>query len=200
MTINLWTLLSFTLAASITPGPNNVMLTASGANFGYIRTLPHIVGIAVGFGSLILLVGLGLGSLFQAYPALHEILRYVGGLYLLYLAWRIVGATLAAESGKARPLTLLEAAGFQFANPKAWIMAVTAITTFSTPGGLYLLETLVVTATFLLVSVFSTAIWTLSGQVIGRFLTSGRIRLAFNLLMAALLVLSVAVLFLADLS
>ncbi|MGO1118752.1 LysE family translocator [Rhodovibrionaceae bacterium A322] len=200
MAMNLWALLSFALVASITPGPNNVMLTASGANFGYLRTLPHIFGIFIGFGTLIMLVGLGLGSVFQAYPALHEVLRYVGGAYLLYLAWRVVGASLKGEADKARPVTFWEAASFQFANPKAWVMAISSITTFTTPGGSAILESAVVSGSFMAVCVVSTAVWTLFGQTIGRFLTTERNRLLFNGTMAGLLVLCVIALLFADLS
>ena len=121
--------------SSITPGPNNAMLMASGANFGFGRTLPHLAGVAIGFAILLLAVGLGLGGLFTAFPFLHVVLKVVGAGYLLWLAWKI--ATAKGVSGKAgggRPITFLQAVGFQWVNPKGWSMALTAITVYSSGG------------------------------------------------------------------
>ena len=121
---------TYAFVTSITPGPNNTMLLASGANFGFGPTVPNILGISLGFAAMVLAVGLGAGALFVAFPLAHDILRYGGALYLMVLAWRLArsGGAGTAETG-ARPLTFLEAAAFQWINPKAWIMAVGAVAT-----------------------------------------------------------------------
>jgi threonine/homoserine/homoserine lactone efflux protein len=125
----------FAFATAGTPGPNNMMLLASGANFGFRRTVLHILGISVGLGVMVLAMGLGLGGVFKAWPVLHEVLRWVGGAYMLWLAWKI--ATPRASRDKdagAKPMTFLQAAAFQWVNPKAWAMALTAATTYTPEG------------------------------------------------------------------
>ncbi|MGO4841915.1 LysE family translocator, partial [Rhizobiaceae sp. 2RAB30] len=114
---------------SVTPGPNNLMLLASGVNFGFQRTVPHMLGIGAGFLVLLLSIGLGLGALLSAYPALHLALKFAGGAYLLYLAWRIAMSRSLSDSRgeKARPMSFLEAAAFQWVNPKAWMIALTGM-------------------------------------------------------------------------
>src|SRR5439155_26809055 len=117
---------TYTFVMSITPGPNNVMLTASGANFGFRRTLPHIVGVGVGFVVQLLAVCAGLSALFARWPALQGALGWVGAAYLLYLGWRLLGQSDTEARAGRRPVTFLEAAMFQFLNPKAWVMTLTA--------------------------------------------------------------------------
>src|SRR6185436_17980675 len=109
-------LATFCFVSSITPGPNNMMLLASGANFGFRRTLPHLMGVSIGFGAMVFAVGLGLGGLFTAYPALYDVLRVVGGAYMLWLAYRIATASGLGDGGSvtARPMSFLEAAAFQW--------------------------------------------------------------------------------------
>lgn len=126
----------FAAVTSITPGPSNVMLLASGANFGFRATLPQVLGITLGFSSLLLAVGLGLGALLGAFPVLHLGLKIVGGVYLLHLAWRIARASAWGDSrtAPARPLTLLEAAAFQWINPKAWVVALAAMAVHTGPA------------------------------------------------------------------
>src|SRR5262245_35169175 len=121
----LWALLVFVVVTLFTPGPNNAMLMASGLNFGFRRGLPHLWGVALGFAVMVLAVGLGLGALFAAYPAAYTVLKYVGAAYLLYLAWQIASASPHEEGGdpRGRPITFLEAAAFQWLNPKGWVMA-----------------------------------------------------------------------------
>lgn len=127
----LWLVL-FAFVTSITPGPNNLMLLASGVNFGFVRTIPHMLGIAVGFGSLLVGVGLGLGALLAAWPALAILLKVAGGSYLIYLAWRIARSRAMGSSGStAQPLTLFQAAAFQWVNPKAWMMSITAMALYT---------------------------------------------------------------------
>ena len=124
-------LAAFAFASSVTPGPNNMMLMASGANFGFRRTLPHMLGVALGFVAMAVLVGLGLMQVFARWPILHDILMVVSVAYLLWLAWRIANAAPKAAEAGARPMTFLEAAAFQWVNPKAWTMALTAVTVYA---------------------------------------------------------------------
>lgn len=179
----------FALVTSGTPGPNNVMLMASGANFGLRRTLPHIAGIVVGLVSMIVLLGLGLAGLFERVPALHRVLKVCAVLYLLYLAWRIARAAPAtpdAPDPEARPMTWFEAAAFQWVNPKAWAMALTTVTAYLPDRAV---TTLVLAAlTFSMVTLCTTSFWTSLGQQLRRFLTSPARMRGFNLVMAALLV------------
>ena len=122
-------LVLFAFTTSITPGPNNMMLFASGVNFGFRRTVPHMLGIGAGFLSLLIGVGLGLGALLHSVPLLYTALKFAGGLYLLWIAWKIgTSRSLTEGSAGASPMTFLGAAAFQWVNPKAWVMAVTAST------------------------------------------------------------------------
>ena len=181
-------LLAFALVASITPGPNNLMLLTSGANFGFLRTLPHMCGIAVGFASLLLAVGFGLGALLETWPALHLVLKLAGGLYLLFLAWRIAGSRgLAQSPAVARPISLIQAAAFQWVNPKAWMMAVTAMVLYSNPADPGL-SVLLVAFAFVLVNVPSVSVWAGFGTVMRRHLSSPQRLRWFNLTMGLLLV------------
>ena len=183
----------FAIAGSVSPGPNNLMLTASGANFGFRRTLPHILGVCIGFPLMVAAIGVGLGRVFEEVPAVHSALKVAGSAYLLWLAWRIATAG-AAEPGDAgaRPLSFLEAAAFQWINPKAWIMATGAISTFTLAGEAMLPQVLTIAAIFTLISVPSATVWTLLGLGIARVLKSPLGLRLFNLAMGALLALSVA--------
>jgi len=179
----------FAFATAGTPGPNNMMLLASGANFGFRATILHILGISVGLGVMVLAMGLGLGGVFKAWPVLHEVLRWVGGAYLLWLAWKI--ATTKGVSDKAvgaRPMTFLGAAAFQWVNPKAWAMALTAASTYTPEGSV--LAVFIVAGTFMLVGAPCSAAWAGFGQGLRRYLDRPRVLRTFNLTMAALLVAS----------
>jgi threonine/homoserine/homoserine lactone efflux protein len=186
-------LAAFAVSTSITPGPNNLMLTASGVNFGFRRTVLHMLGIAIGFPVMLVAIGLGLGSVFQAVPEIHDVLRCAGVAYLLWLAWKI--ATSAAPEGEAeprgRPLGFLEAAAFQWVNPKAWIMAGGAVTTYTSPAGNVFADVLLIAAVFAAVSLPCVALWTSLGTAAGRLLREPRWLRAFNVSMAVLLVASV---------
>ena len=184
-------LILFATIMSLTPGPNVVLVTASAANFGFGRTIPQIVGITLGFGALVMAVGVGLAGLFRAEPRLHTVLRYAGGAYLLYLAWCIARAD-AASSGTARakPIGLIEAALFQLINPKGWVFAVGTLAAYTTVGGDVLRETSIIAVVNAVTCLISVLIWAAFGTAIGRLLGNPRARLAFNLSMAGLLVLS----------
>ena len=121
---------TFTFVMSITPGPNNIMLTASGATFGFRRTIPHLLGVAAGLAVELLAVCAGLGALFARWPALQDVLRWAGAAYLVYLGWHLLGGSSARKSAALRPVRFLEAAAFQFLNPKAWVMSLTAVSLF----------------------------------------------------------------------
>lgn len=179
-------LAGFAFVTSITPGPNNLMLMASGANFGVWRTVPHMLGVSLGHGFMVLCVGLGLAALFEAWPPLKLILAGLSVLYLLWLAWRIAraGAPEGPRAG-ARPLTFVEAAAFQWVNPKAWTMALGAVSVYSTGS---VGSVMLVAAVFVAVNLPSVGSWTLLGQGMRRVLTSPARLRAFNWTMAALLV------------
>lgn len=177
----------YAFVTSITPGPSNLMLLASGANFGFARTLPQVLGITIGFGSLLLGVGLGLGALLTALPALHLALKVGGGAYLLYLAWRIAMSRALGPAGAGgRPLTFIESAAFQWVNPKAWVVAVTAIAVYSSPEAPFLSVSLVAAA-FALVNLPSVSAWAGFGMALRGFL-SDPVRLKWaNIAMGGLL-------------
>jgi threonine/homoserine/homoserine lactone efflux protein len=183
-------LVLFAFVSTITPGPNNLMLMASGANYGFGRTVPHMLGVLIGFMLMCLLVGVGLTRVFDAFPVIYRVLKLVSVLYLLYLAWRIATAAGPGDEGAASgsPLTFFQAALFQWVNPKAWAVALTAVTVYSPAQNVQ--ATLVVAAVFGIVTGPSITVWTLAGQQLRRLLTSTlRLRL-FNGLMALLLVAS----------
>ena len=185
--------LPFAVVAAFTPGPNNLLLAASGANFGIRRTIPHVLGVVGGFPLLVLAVGLGLGTLFQRHPEVHTVLKFGGAAFLIYLAWRIATAGHGtAETAPGRPLTFLEAVLFQWVNPKAWVFAVTAVATYTTVGGPASVEIAVILAISVLVTIGATIAWTAFGVGLNRFLQeSPRTLRAFNVGMALLLVGSI---------
>jgi threonine/homoserine/homoserine lactone efflux protein len=181
-------LVVFAFVTSITPGPNNFMLLASGVNFGFRRTIPHMLGIGAGFATLLVAVGLGLGAMLTAYPQLHLALKVAGSTYLLYLAWRIAMSRSIGEKGEGarRPMSLLEAAAFQWVNPKAWVMAVTAMALYTSPDRPFLTVMLVATA-FALVNVPCVSSWAGFGVALRGFLADP-VRLKwFNIAMGAAL-------------
>ena len=184
-------LVALALATLFTPGPNNAMLAASGANFGFRRTVAHLLGVATGFPLMLLVVGLVLGGLFQTSALLRETLRWGGALLLLWIAWKIAtSGGIGSKSSGARPMSYLQAVGFQWINPKAWSMAVAATSQFILPAA-PVTTAAIVTATFLTLGLFSAATWTYAGQAIARWLTTAKRLKVFNLIMAGLIVLSI---------
>ncbi|MDX2234766.1 MAG: LysE family translocator [Hyphomonadaceae bacterium] len=166
-------LAAYAFVSSITPGPNNLMLMASGTNFGFTRTLPHMLGVALGFAVMILLVGAGLVQLFDAVPASYLVLKVVSCAYLVYLAWKIATAappaSKAAPGGGSKPFTFLQAALFQWVNPKAWTMALTAVTAFSLPMD-PVASLIVIALVFGGINLPSVGAWALMGAQLRRFL------------------------------
>ncbi|HZF33292.1 MAG TPA: LysE family translocator [Candidatus Angelobacter sp.] len=190
-------LVTFALATSVTPGPNNIMLTASGANFGFRRTIPHMLGVAIGFTVMVLAIGLGLSEVFKALPVIHQLLRYGGAAYLLYLAYRIATAAPTTPDGAraGRPLTFLQAALFQWVNPKGWMMAVGAISAYTTVGGDLVQESILIAGVFGAIGLPAVALWAGLGAAIGRLLQAKWALRAFNIAMALLLVASLVLIF-----
>lgn len=185
----LLSLLLFAFASSITPGPNNMMILASGANFGFRRSLPHILGISLGHSLMVFLVGLGVGQIFQLWPPAYTLLKIGAVLYMLYLAWKIAGAAPPeGRGGAGRPFTFLQAAAFQWVNPKAWTMALGAVTAYAPDKSAW--SYALVAAAFLTVNLPSVAFWAVLGQEMRRFLTSARRLRIFNGTMAVLLIAS----------
>jgi threonine/homoserine/homoserine lactone efflux protein len=182
-------LLAYGFATSVTPGPNNIMLLASGLNFGFRRTLPHMAGISLGHAFMVLVVGLGLVGVFTTYPPARVALSVVSVVYMLWLAWKIANAAPPeGSSTRAQPLTFLQAAAFQWVNPKAWIMALGAVTLYAPGQDLGAL--LWVTLGFVMVNFPSVSIWAAMGMGLRRFLSHPKWLRVFNWTMAVLLVVS----------
>ncbi|KQQ61531.1 lysine transporter LysE [Rhizobium sp. Leaf311] len=183
-------LLLFAFTTSITPGPNNMMLFASGVNFGFRRTVPHMLGIGAGFLSLLIGVGLGLGALLHAIPVLYTLLKFAGGAYLLWMAWKI-GMSRSLADGRigARPMTFIGAAAFQWVNPKAWVMAVTAMATY-TDDSQYYFTVMLVGLAFAAVNLPSVSTWAGFGSALREWLSVPARLKWFNITMAVLLVIS----------
>lgn len=183
-------LFGFFLAAGITPGPNNFMLFASGVNFGFRRTIPHILGITMGFMILLGAIGLGLGEIINRFPPVFLAIKVCGGLYMVYLAWRIATSGPAGkQKAQSRPLTFFQAALFQWVNPKAWVIAVVATATFTSTQSYYLtLAIVIATAGFITVPI--TFSWTAFGNLIQRALSNPKHLRAFNIAMALALIAS----------
>ena len=182
-------LVIFAFVSSVTPGPNNLMLMASGANFGVWRTVPHMLGISCGFGLMVLLVGVGLIRVFDTFPLVYTVLKILSLGYLLFLAWKIAQAQpLGQGRGAARPMTFLQAASFQWVNPKAWSMALTAISLYAPDASLRAFA--LVAAVFVVVNLPSVMLWAMMGRQLARLLQAPKRLRVFNWGMAALLIAS----------
>ncbi|WP_071797735.1 LysE family translocator [Natronohydrobacter thiooxidans] len=182
-------LTAYAFVTSVTPGPNNIMLLASGVNFGFRRTLPHMLGIALGHAFMVFVVGVGLVGMFISYPPARTALTIISVAYMLWLAWKIAHAAPPdGNTTKGRPLTFLQAAAFQWVNPKAWIMSLGAVTLYA-PGQEWLAVAWVA-GVFVLVNFPSVSVWALAGVGLRRLLQRPDLLRAFNYTMAGLLVLS----------
>ena len=179
----------FAVATLFTPGPNNVMLMTSGVNYGFRRTLPHVLGVDAGFGFLVLVVGIGLGAIFAAVPALYTVLKFVATAYLLYLAWKIANAGPVEEGGTGRPFSFLQAAAFQWVNPKGWIMAVGAVTTYAAIAT-FPVNIVLMVVVFVGFGLISSLTWLLFGTGLRAVVTDPNSVRIFNISMAVLLAAS----------
>jgi threonine/homoserine/homoserine lactone efflux protein len=178
---------TYAFVMSITPGPNNVMLTASGATFGFRRTVPHLLGVVFGFVVQLLLVCAGLSALFTRWPALQTALSWVGAAYLVYLGLHLLRSGDAQAHGKSRPVRFYEAALFQFLNPKAWVMSITCATLFLPQELGVFLRSAYMATVMEGVGIPCMAVWALFGSSLKNFLAAPRPRMVFNVLMAVAL-------------
>jgi len=184
-------LLMFTVVAAFTPGPNNIMIMASGLNFGLRRSVPHFFGICLGFPLMVTGLGFGAGALFVHFPNLHEIIKVLGICYLVYLAWGIATANPDANvKGGSQPLSFFQAMLFQWVNPKAWIMATSAIATYTSVGEDLTIQIITIVIVFFLMSWPSAGAWLLFGTVIQKILKNPIHHRVFNVVMAILLLAS----------
>jgi threonine/homoserine/homoserine lactone efflux protein len=187
-------LFAFIVFASVmffTPGPNNIMVLSSGLTYGFRRTVPHIAGVAIGFGFMVGAVGLGLGTVFLSYPTLQTILKYAGAAYLVYLAAMIALSAPPApgqDNGRG-PMTFWGAAMFQWVNAKGWVMVIGTITAYAAIAR-FPWNIAIQTSLSLVLGVASTVTWTLFGSALRPLLTSAIAVRAFNLIMAMLLLAS----------
>jgi threonine/homoserine/homoserine lactone efflux protein len=185
-------LAAFAFVSAVTPGPNNLMLMASGTNFGFVRTGPHMLGVALGFALMMLVIGLGLGAVFAAVPGAMLVLKIVSTAYLLYLAWRIASApppSLDQGAPGGRPLGFLHAVAIQWVNPKGWTMALTAAAVY-VPANDRVLGAVIVALVFLVVNIPSVVIWAAAGVQLRRLIHRPRAYRAFNVVAALMLVAS----------
>ena len=189
----LWALTAFAFVASITPGPNNLMLMTSGVKYGFGRTLPHLVGVVLGFALMIAIVGFGLGVLFERYPQILPVMRVAGALYMVWLALKIALAKpLSKAEPGGRPIGFFAAAGFQWVNPKAWAMALGALAAYAGVVDSYSGGVLLIAALCALIAIPCCIAWTVFGASLSRLLIDPRVARPFNWTMAALLIASIA--------
>ena len=181
---------TFAIVSAFTPGPNNVMLAASGANFGFCRTLPHILGILAGFCSLVVAAGLGLATLFKMVPWLYDVLKVISVLFLLYLAWKIGSGGRSITKDKDKPLSFAQAASFQLVNPKAITVIISSVTAYTSTAENVGAEVTVLLVVFTTVTICATCTWAVFGSAIAQLLTSQTRLRQFNITMAFLLVAS----------
>jgi len=175
----------------VTPGPNNSILTASGIKFGFFRTIPNIFGIPSGHGFQLALVCLGLGSLFTYYPILLEILRYVGAAYILFLAYKMLGSlNISSSEEKTRPLKYYEAILFQFVNPKAWVICITAVSLFYPEKENLFIGTVFMVIMSTIINIPSISIWALGGSIIRHYLSNKTLKKIIEWLLALMLILT----------
>ena len=171
-----------------TPGPNNSILTASGIKFGFIRSIPNIIGISSGHGAQLALVCFGLGSLFTQFPILLEVLKYIGACYLLYLAWKMFGSlNISITDEKSSPLKYYEAILFQFVNPKAWVICITAVSLFYPEKENLIIGTLFLVIMSTIINLPSISMWAFGGSVIRHYLSNEKLKKIIEWLLAILL-------------
>lgn len=189
----------FAAAVTFSPGPNVVLITACAANFGFRPVVPQMLGITVTFGLMTVASGLGIAGIVQTEPTVHLLLKYLGAAYLLYLAWRIGSAKGGAQTtARSRPITYVEASLFTALNPKAWVSVLGAVAAYTTVGGRFVAETLLIASLLGAFCLMSCIVWAAFGSAIARFLDKPRVRTSFNWAMAGLLAVSLAPLFMHD--
>ena len=186
-----FTIALFAVATCVTPGPNNTMIMTSGLNYGIQRSMPHYLGIILGFPAMVVAVGFGLATLFDQYPILHLLLKVAGASYLTFLAWKIASAPVSDLSvTEGKPFTFIQAAAFQWVNPKAWVLAVGATATYTIVGTDYGYQVLVLALIFLIFGAPCIMLWLWFGASLKRFMQKPESVKVFNYAMAGLLMLS----------
>ena len=193
-------LLTLCMIQSGTPGPNNIMLTASGKNFGYIKTIPHMLGVVLGFLTLLAVLSLGLITIFNQYPIVQTVLKYIGACYLLYLAYRIYSSDNKDDSLKSRPLTFIEVTLFQYVNPKGIMMGITTISIYTDFNKYQFIDSftegmMFIFLSYTIVNIIAVVGWTAVGVTLDNFIKSKKAIKRFNTIMAILLVLTIGIIF-----
>ncbi len=185
---------SFTLSMTMTPGPNNILLMTSGLNFGYKKTLPAMIGVAIGFSVMVIIIGFGMAKVFEQYPYIYKVMKIIGIVYLLYLAYKIATAkseVKVSNENKSKPFSFVQLVLFQWMNPKAWIMSTTALTTFVNNEQNILFQVYTIAFIYLLSGIISTNSWTLGGVYLQKLLTNTKRVRYFNISMALFMILSI---------
>lgn len=184
---------SFGMASTMTPGPNNIMLLSSGLTFGYKRTIPHALGINFGFPFMVVCVGLGIGKLFELYPFIYTVLKLAGISYMVWMAWHIANTkgSLETKNKKDKPFTFIQAALFQWVNPKAWIMAVTSTAAFITDHEMAFIQVMIISCIYFICALVSTNAWAVGGLALRHFIRNEKWVQIFNITMAILILGSV---------
>lgn len=185
-------LVAFAVVGSVSPGPNNTILWASGLRFGSRRTIPHVLGTALGIGALVVGVAAGIGALLEAVPAAELVLKVAGSVYLLYVAYLVLGGGGVGRTQVSNPLSVWQAIAFQLVNPKAWIFAIAAVGTFLSPTLPWVVGVGLLAGTIMIVVVGSSAVWAVGGAALGRVIDDERARRVITVGLAGLLVASVA--------
>lgn len=181
----------FAIITCVTPGPNNAMIMSSGLNYGIRRSLPHYFGIVLGFPVMVMAVGLGIAGLFDQFPVLHLLLKIAGAAYLSFLAYKIATAPVSEiNAAKGKPLSFIQAAAFQWVNPKAWALAVGAMVTYTVISDSYVLQVVSIAAIFLLFGAPCILLWLWCGAALKNILKKPANVRVFNISMATLLMLS----------
>ena len=183
----------FSIATSLTPGPNNIMLLSSGLTYGYKRTIPHILGVVIGFPLMTIFVGIGLGEFFKLYPIAFTVLKVLGILYLLWLAWKIANSTPTFKENDAdsQPLKFIPIVLFQWINPKNWIKIITAMSVYVTSVEHATMQIMIITLIFFITVIISANSWAMGGVILKKLIKSDVGIKRFNVIMAIILVLSI---------
>lgn len=184
-------IIAFAITACVTPGPNNAMIMASGLNYGIRRSMPHYLGIVLGFPTMVLAVGMGIAQLFEVYPLMHLVLKIVGAGYLSYLAYKIATSPVSeASESEGKPFSFIQAAAFQWVNPKAWVLAVGATVTYTILGEGYLMQVLTIALIFLVFGAPCIMLWLWGGASLKTLMRNPSTVRLFNISMALLLIAS----------
>ena len=190
-------IIAFSITACVTPGPNNAMIMASGLNYGIKRSMPHYLGIVLGFPTMVLAVGMGIAQLFEVYPVMHLVLKIAGAAYLSFLAYKIATAPVSeSKEAEGKPFTFLQAAAFQWVNPKAWVLAVGATVTYTTLGDGYVLQVITIGLIFMIFGAPCIMLWLWGGASLKTLMRNPSTVRIFNISMASLLIASLLPVFL----